>query len=212
MTKPTNPAEAKQAILEQFAEVQNEDITEEQAEEQELSEEEETKEEEIKTEPAKELKEAEAKPETEPEPEEEIAEPEEADDAGSGHLEKLQNKLVKLHKKYQEQSAELKALKEQNDESMQVLEFHVESRMKDLTADQRKLVKELAQSGTALDTYKSIRLLDKHGVLSQKTVEHKAPVTVDKTRVASESGQLTRPTNPAEARKNIVRQLRQMKG
>ena len=70
MTKPTNPAEAKQAILEQFAEVQNEDITEKQPEEQELSKEEETKEEETKeeqinTEPAKELKEAEAKPETE---------------------------------------------------------------------------------------------------------------------------------------------------
>jgi len=150
--------------------------------------------------------------EPEPEPEEELAEPVEADDSGPGHLEKLQNKLVKLHAKYQEQSAELKSLKEQNEESMQVLEFHVDSRMKELTADQRKLVKELAQSGTALDTYKSIRLLDKHGVLSQKTVEHKAPVTVDKTRVASESGQLTRPTNPAEARKNIVRQLRQMKG
>ena len=211
MTKPTNPEEAKQRIIEQFAGAES--VTTE--EQEEVKAEPEEQEEQVETPadetPAEESEEPAAEPEEKEEEQTEEEEPEEPAANPETQIEKLQTKLVTLHKKYQDQTQALKDAKEQNEESMQILDFHVESRMKELSNDQQKLVKELAQTGSALDTYKSLRLLDKHGVLSQKT-EHKPSVTVDRTRVATEPESSARPSNPAEARKNIIRQLRTMKG
>ena len=207
MSKPTNPEEAKQKIIDQLAGQQPAEPEEVKAEPEEV--------EEVKAEPEEtpaDEPEKKEEPEEVEEPEEALElEPEAPAEEPDTHTEKLQKKLVVLHKKYAEQKEALKAAEDQVAESMQILEIHVDSRMQGLTKEQRKLVEELAQTGTPLDIYKSLSLLDKHGVLSQKTTEHKAAVKVDKTRVASESAQNSRPSNPAEAKKNIVRQLRKMK-
>ena len=126
---------------------------------------------------------------------------------GNKAVKAMQEKLVTVHGKYKKQRKEFIGLQKQHDQALAIINARLDIDLKGLSSDDLALLDDIATGSDAVSRYSALTLLKKHNKISSTTQQR---IPVDRTRVSTEAEHSGRPRNPAEARRNVLREMRKI--